>query len=580
MLGYDRELIKFLDRLEDESESFHKEERNSWDRLFDLYRGKGWWPEKRPSYKLSTVVNHISRIIERKVAYMTDSRIIMQILPRRDEKLADCAKILEETISAIYEEQALDLVLTEMLYIAQIVGGVFSNTMFDPSLDDGMGDITVVCGDPRVYKVDPFVLRSYDVGQKAEYIISESCPPTSMLWQQFPEFKEVIKPTFTAKDDKADDGKSFTSKVMEIFRGKKQHEATKYAIDRTLKKEYWIRDRTEEEKEEEDETTYERRKRNLPKYPGGRHIIRCGNIIVVDGPNPYWDGRFPIDMVSWHFDPTSPFGYGEVESLKSMQETYNKIAAVIVENALMLSNGIWVMDEEAVENPESLVNKPGARIVKRQGSDVHREPGIPLPPHLFNLETYLETQMEKTSGMVDVTQGKRPEQVTSGIAIEGLQLAAQATVRLKARSIENLIQQVGQKLISRIFQFYNSDRLLYIFGDNEKYRAYRFVRSELINKYGQGNNIEKAFRDFVFKVVPGSSLAMAKIQKIMFAITLANMGRITNENLLEVIEWPNKEKVLRDLEEERAKGNVPPVKRAKVPSILGKGRDKGGIAAI
>jgi hypothetical protein len=53
-------------------------------------------------------------------------------------------------------------------------------------------------------------------------------------------------------------------------------------------------------------------------------------------------------------------------------------------------------------------------------------------------------------------------------------------------------------------------------------------------------------------VVPGSSLAMSKMQKVMMATQLFQLGLIDELELLKTMEYPNAEKVALDAKKRRA----------------------------
>jgi hypothetical protein len=156
----------------------------------------------------------------------------------------------------------------------------------------------------------------------------------------------------------------------------------------------------------------------------------------------------------------------------------------------------------------------------------------------------LQEGMEKLSGITEVTEGRRPGQVTSGVAIESLATMAQTTIRLKARQIEALIQRMGQKLIPRIFQFYTTDRVFNFVGSHDgKINKYQFQRELIRQKLKKDG--PSAFRDYILKVVPTSSLAMTKWQKGLMATQLYQLGLIDEKAALDTLEFPNREEIMK-----------------------------------
>jgi hypothetical protein len=235
-----------------------------------------------------------------------------------------------------------------------------------------------------------------------------------------------------------------------------------------------------------------------------------------------------------------------------------------------MSNGIWIGDKDALTKEEwkKLTNEPGSIIKKNTGRDLHREAPPALPNYIMEAAKMMVDGLEKLSGITEVVEGRRPGQVTSGVALESLAIMAQTVIRLKARQLDNLIQRVGQKLIARIFQFYTTDRVFNFVGDG-KIQNYLFEREkirELIKKDGM-----KAFQDYQFKVVPTSSLAMTKWQKGLIATQLFQLGLIDNEATLEALEFPNREEIM-----QRMAQNPQGFARKSAPSKLPANLLRGG----
>ena len=82
--------------------SAHKEKQTQrWREYIDLLRGKQW-PLRRPSYKVSAVVNFMIENIERKTALLTDTKPIPKVRARSDAA-QDTADILNVLLSMIFE---------------------------------------------------------------------------------------------------------------------------------------------------------------------------------------------------------------------------------------------------------------------------------------------------------------------------------------------------------------------------------------------------------------------------------------------------------------------------------------------
>jgi hypothetical protein len=505
-----------------------------WDELPDFYMGRTHWPELRPSYKVSPVLNFLKQAIERTTSQMTDGKPFMDILPFYDP-LQDVADALEEIIAAKWAEQSLDMNLTDIIFYAEMFGTAGSNTLFDKRLRMGQGDNTFNCIDPRNLNFDPAVTSTQDLDQ-AEYIRIETVMATSWAKQIYKNNEIKADAPFTFIKDRALKQRSgrTTRRVLDTLKKRS-------AVDRSIVKEYWLKDRTQSKGKE--------------KYLGGRHIIIAGDQIVIDEPNPYWDQTFPIDILDWHRNPDSAWGSGQIEDLAELQKLLNKIVALIVENGLLMTNAIWVGDANALEPQEwdQLDNVPGLKIKKKPGSELRREAAPPLPNGMFNIVQYLEDAISKLSGNTEVVRGQTPGDVKSGVAIEALQQAAMSIVRLKIRSVENMLERIGQKMISRIFQYESDDRNMWSFKNNEDWAAFQFVSQKIKSNTKYFKNKKDAWKNFMFKIRPGSMTQKNKFQEAMYALQLYQaqpkplLDRLA---VMEILDIPGGTKIVSRLEAE------------------------------
>ena len=381
-----QELIVFLTKIYEEAFSVQKERRKKYEEYTSYYHGQIW---PKDSHRLKIVINHLKEIITRKVSLMTDVIPVIELLPS-DERLFPVAEALKKVITALWEEYSWSDTLQELIYFNQLYGSAFTNTCWDPALDWGKGDINIIVGDPRSYLIDPFITRANKINE-AEYIIYEYFKPTEQLRAQYPDAAEEIKSYYEIEKEK----KGFMDRILKTLKFRTES-GFRPTIERSLVKEYWIKDRTVQN--------------DKAVYPAGRFIKLVGNTILDDEPNIYWDGRFPIDMIDWQFDPDSPFGISEVEDLATPFKVYNNILSLIVENTVLSVNTIWTGDIDSLppgEREKLLRNKPGEFIGHRPGKPIVRQPPPPLPAYLMANVEYLRSMLDEVSGMAEVTRGKR-----------------------------------------------------------------------------------------------------------------------------------------------------------------------------
>lgn len=564
----ERNFINYLDSLYREGAMVRERLQENWDRAVKFLASK-MWPEKKPKYKVEAVLNFLYQVVERKTALLTDSKPTITVTSRHiGGRLDPVCEVLQKTVEAIFSEHHWDQKLTELIFMEQAFGICATNTCYDRSLDWGRGDIDIVVLDPRTFVFDPFVTRSYDLNS-GEYFCLETVRPTSYLKEKYRNRADDIKADYNTETST-----SPFAKLRKLFANMTEFRTGTEAasvVPRSIVREYWIKDRTT------------RTSSGDLAYPNWREVVVAGGCIVEDGANPYIDGNIPIDLLDWDFNIDSAYGFNEVGKLESPQLLLNKIIASIVDNVILMGNAIWIGDANALTNEQwdRLSNAPGEHVKVRPGAALRREPGVPLPPYITQVVSFLLGSLEKLSSITEVMEGRRPGQLTSGVAIEALQLAASTAIRLKARQIENLIQRVGQKLIWRIFQYYTDDRVFTLVGDGQRFERFTYVRDiirQALEK--EGLSITSAFKDFVLTVVPASSLALTNWQKGLIAMQLYQAGAIDREALLEAVNYPNREEILARTLEKQQSGEEPAGVRKpqKLPrSVLRGGHQETGF---
>lgn len=531
--------ISYLNKLYMEASLYKQQLTMNWDSFMRFVRGDHW-PARRPSHKVSAVINFIIENLERKTALLTDAKPIPRFVPRSDS-FQDTADILNDLLSVILEGSDFTMATADMLTNAQIFGSGFMGTIYDRTLDNGRGGITLPSIDPRSVYFDPLVFKSYLLCE-AEYFIIEDVWPISKAQDMYPKVADRIKPDAGMSPFRAQQNQGFFASMFnKVFQTRSSQDTLVDAIPRVFVREFWMKDR----------------KKTKDKYDfknASRKSVLIGDMVLADdGDNPYDDGLNPYDMLAWHTDTNSGWGWGDVELLKSPQEQFNKLLATILENAILMSNAIWVGDADALtkEEWEKLNNAPGTHVKKRPGRELRREPGVALPQYVFEVANFMKVSKDELTGMVDVMRGIRTGQVSSGVGIESLQMAAQALIRLRARAIEAMQTRMGRKVVSRIFQFYTPERIFEALkARSSKYdEQIKTIESELLKK--PGSRREGAWMDVVFTIEPGSSLQMVKEGRQQLSLNLRKMQVIDDRALLDDLEYPHRDEVIQRVEKKR-----------------------------
>ena len=521
---------------------YHKEMiARDWMEFTSFYRGEQW-PKRRPSHKVSGILNFLVENIERKTALLTDAKPIPQVTALNDDYQAT-ADVLNELMRLVFASSDFGQATADMIESCQIFGSGFMGTLYDRSALGGRGDIRVNAFDPRAVYIDPVVLKSYLLCE-GEFIIMEDIWPLEKAKDVFHERADLFKPDYGLSRMQINQPPGlFRALINRVFSRAREENVLRSEIPRVHVREYYLKDRSKT-----DSKGKEYRFRNA-----SRKVVMVGDVIAMDGENPYEDGEHPVDMMAWHTDFHTAWGWGDIELLKSPQEIQNKLVSVMIENLMLMSNAIWIGDADAMskEDWEKLSNAPGSAVKKKPGRELRREPGIAFPPQAQQVLEYVGVNKDVMSGMVDVMKGVRTGQVSSGVAVEALQLMAQALIRLRARALEALQARVGRKLMSRIFQFYEPAKIMEMFrmsGRDATEEAVA-IKTDLLKPIS-GRTAEWS-KNLMFRIEPGSSLGMAKTQRRVESMRLRELQVIDDEALLEDLEYPHRKAVLKRTRQKR-----------------------------
>lgn len=504
------EVLKFLEQIDGEAESSKRDSNGvslhaRWEENVRQVRGDQWRLRRAPYFLANVIKNEVRR----KVASLTESKPQIQVRARR-AGLNNAATVLQNVARAIFERSRVEEVIYRVAQFGMTMGVAFMGVFWDKNEDDV--EITFI--DPRRVYLDPSVSSASDLN-RASYIRIDTVLPLHEIRAAFPGRGALVEPDerHSSYSELPRSRMSVVSAALSLLpRPYRLGQSSKAGpIPRAEIREYWIRD---------PQVNLEG---NL-LFPGGRHIVRAGKIILLDEPNPYIDGQWPIEMFEWDIDYDSAWGMDEVQDLRRIQEAINRLGDAWVHNTLLGSNFKVIGDLDALDPDQwdKLDNEAGLIIRRRPGRTLEYHPPIDPNPNMPNHLESLISLMDLLTGNSDIQGGR--SMAASSASFEGLQMARQTLVRSVARRLESMLERIGQKLISRIFQYYHGERVLFLHGPTREWVSYIYERQKLLED-DRGmprppEELAQAHRDFRFMVVPLSSLALTRVQRVLAALQL------------------------------------------------------------
>lgn len=522
----ERKLLQLTDKLISEGTSA-KERLGlhaQWEEYRRVREGSGGWKGSRPPHFQANLPGNF---LDRKIAALTESTPEILVTSRRKDFSAP-ARILHDTAQALWSHLGMQQRIKTAADNAGTTGTVGFLVDWDPDALYGRGDIVVRVVPPEGIGLDPAVTSAEDLDE-AEYVWWEDWPSLEWLTERYPVRGGLVQPDVGVS--------SYPSSISTSRRrisGPNRlapREKGSSVIPRARMRTFWRRDLSKSATGDY-------------LYPGGRKIVRAGDVILYDGPNPYWDGTCPLSLWTWTARSGTPWGDGDIKAIRKLGEAFNRMGDLLIRNAI-LNNNVWIVgDFDALEAKEwnKLDNLEALVVKKRFGRDLRRDPPPNMPPYYFQLLSFIPEIMEVMVGLKDVSPGGRAPSAPSLGALEAYQQASQSLVRGINFNLESTMRRVGKKLLSRTVQYYTGDRVFDIVGPSGEFVQYLFERAKLL-KTTEGRQIlvtnTTEHRDFLaefsYLVVPNSGLASNRIQRALIMQQLAQAGLVDGLSVLKTL---------------------------------------------
>lgn len=588
-------VLRLYERGKKSREQFDKD----WTKFKDFYEGRQW-DQRRPSYKASPVANICRQTVQTILPILTDAQPGFNIGAKEPSDY-DFADFFSEIVPTWWQRGDMNLKLLDPLMDEMIYGIGYAKVVWDPEAEEGAGDVVVGVVDPTMLYF-PEGAKSFEDG--CPWVIQEIWKPLGEIKRKFPDRAELIQASGKQPNDNTVPYNTGDAILSSPIDRKAPENARPIDAGGSSDSEMvcileaWMDDYSIEEYEAEDGE----RKTKL-KYPAGKvvKVLKEQKVLLESVANPRKDGRKPFVRFIDTVKARSFVGEGEIGPLMETNKLINKSLAHIVDSMNMTSNPVWVTDTNSGVLPQDITNQIGLVITKNPGTDVHREPGLNIPPFVLDFYNMMMSLASMDSGIHDVTQGRKPQGITAAAAINDLQEAAQTRLRLKERNLQVALTQMGYLVVATMMQYYKEPRVVKLTGkkgwpeymefylkeDDEgktRYVKRKYTKSPDNNKFVAEENWtegEPSKGLFDIEVVSGSSLPFMKEKRSQLALTLFDKQVIDKKELLEILDWPRKDEILRRDEEAQAAagaaaGAVPPPGGGAVPPMPPEGVPPAG----
>ncbi len=442
------------------SRNWRSELKDKWDAYYDLYRGEldsstrsNWQSEVFVPYAFST----IETIVPRLVAGRPEIDVIA-----REEGDADYAKVQGYLIDFFWDQMNMDQILPDAARQMLIYGTSILKLTWDKKIEEVKEEVPIdpempelgtteveiekttknhpvvelvdlydFFWDPKGYSLDTCAWVAHRVYRSYDYLIDMQ---KQGLYKNVRLLEEDKNRPFKGETDKSNrDNTRGVSDPQNISTN-----SSKEANIELL--EYWEDDRVV--------------------------VIANREVVIRDEENPYAHKKKPFVRITDQSVPKEFCGIGELEPIYTLQLELNDLRNQRRDNAALILNKMWKVENGANVDEDELVSDVGGIIHTDKMDGVEPLYSPDIPNSSYREETLIKADIQQTTGITDYTKGVASDSLANETAtgISLMQEAGNARLKLKMMNIEEAIRQMGELIISLSKQFVTEDMAIRILG--------------------------------------------------------------------------------------------------------------------
>lgn len=560
----DEVLVRRALGLIDEARSSKKSLEGDWRKWREYYEGDQWANKgKRATWRVSNVINVCFANVE------TGTAVVMSMMPKLMAKPANGKSSVEtadrvtSALSFLWKKLKLRKTIVLVVKDGFCYGSGLFKTIWDPGSgseteddvydletgevikdDNGkprrkkskMGEVSVTRVSPFHFHPDPLALSIED----AAYVVQVKEKDLGYIRRRWPKKAARVIADVTGSPvlDRANwssaAGVTDTQHDPATVKGMKDTKVTPMRSQVALY-ELWVRDVGLLHDPDEDvdwEAEYE-------KYPNGRVIMMAGNTVLQDTPNPFEDGRFPFTKYDNVERPDRFWGKSEIEVILTLQDEINRRSSQIMESANLTANPkIAIPLGCGLDKDTVFTTKPGEKWPYRGPKPPEFVPPPPMPTYVLQSLDMSMGFLERVSGNYDMLSGSRPQGVTAASALQGLKEMAEQRPRSKMENLCDALREVGEMMVSRMKQYYDRKREIAITAEDGSGQVeFDEIDSEVLGGL------------YSIDIDVGASLPTSQTLLFQWAMSLREVGIIDDEAVLEVVDFPKRDRILKRMRE-------------------------------
>lgn len=560
-----------------------KDVRKKMDDNMKQFRGEIWDETKISNSTSKAITNFLFSTVQAIAPMLTDTKPNSMVVARHPEYTA-LAKMYTDGLSYFWDTAEMQEKVNEAIIYAMVKKKGIFELYYDPNKQFG-GDIGVNVVDPSTFFISP--------GFRDEWLapmmgVREN-KPVSWIRDNFPEITE-IKPSGAVIENSGDEKE-------EKRRTIKFGDTQDYEMESYFARVYrvWVRDTQTMYENSYQGDNGEELKKLDKKYPYGKWVYFTDSQFL--GIKPCMDnhGLPPFVCLDNYVDPGNFLGFDENVNIEGLNKEFNLQFQYLVDFARRNHTNNWEVDAERVDPDDVKQNINSCDHIfisekfEEKGTAIRRVEKGQVDASVKEIITLIPQFIQEVTGVTEISKGEAAKKERQSASEIGILIESSHTrTRQRIRNLEHTIKRLSYLVVRMMMQYYSEPRTIRTKKDDQMIysnisntvatmKDIMMPEPDVMAKYKESQNpsrdmppgqkdavedyervikaLEKdgdadpVYFEFDIEVQSESTLPMDKQTRANQAMKLFAAKAIDRESLLDVLQWPNADDIIKRIKE-------------------------------
>jgi hypothetical protein len=424
---------------------------------------------------------------------------------------------------------------------------------YDPDGDNGNGEVYAWLIDTYDFYVDPYATSLEDAeycGKAVRRTLSEiATNPNYKFYQILPKEGESKLAESPAKQ--------FILQSLKKSEGTAEEEEEEGAI----LKEVWIKTRVSEENMDDLREELKENEEDFKDLKIGEVLMRIIHYVdFLEDPllvQLKRTSEFPFVLYQADVNPCEIYGESWIKHIIPVNRVLNALESSVLTYNYRFAIGRVIVDKNS--GVRVITNQHGDFVEKNRGAEVRFDTPPPAPGSFQQQINNCLRYIEDLGGSHDISLGRIPTGIKSGIGIAELKQADASNSSDLVDNLEYFLVEVGHKILKEISENYEVPKVIKDLGLGGDVKHFAVVGERGANRRKNKRNVKIGVDDFDLAIIGsnnevrvtiGSWLAYTKTARQERIKELFNSGLIDQKTALQHLEFSDIDTIIEDVRKE------------------------------